>query len=227
MTRGVKQAEEITLIKKACMITDTIFSRLMGRFSTFATERDIAEFIHKEIKKYGCTQSFRPIVASGTNAAHPHHRPTDSKLVGFTVIDFGVVYKGYCSDMTRTLYVGTPNITERNRYKKVLRALEESRYAAVSGVRASVVDAVARKELGGVLNKLFIHALGHGVGKRVHEFPRISSRSNFFLKADMIITLEPGVYKEGAYGIRIEDTCRVVKGGCLPLTKSPKDLIVI
>lgn len=227
LPRGVKTKEEIGKIKKACTITDTIFSRLISRFTEFETEKDIADFLQAQFRNYRVKPSFKPIVAAGHNAAHPHHVPTTAVLSGFVVIDFGVVYQGYCSDMTRTVYVGRPSRDERALYKKVLDAFEEARFSVLPGASCKGIDRVARMTLGPSLAKEFIHSLGHGVGKRIHEFPKISPRSNFYIREGMVITIEPGVYRKKSYGIRIEDTCVVVEKGCLSLSKSPKDLIVL
>jgi Xaa-Pro aminopeptidase len=224
--RGVKTDQEIMYIKKACMITDTIFSRLLAKFD-FTTEREIADFLNIQIKKYSEGRAFPVIVASGKNAADPHHTPNDTALKGFVVIDFGVIYKGYRSDMTRTIFVGTPLQEERKLYQTVLRALEEARSVIAPNIRCSFADERAREILGTDLSRNFIHALGHGVGKRIHEYPKISARSKFSFRANMVVTVEPGVYFKKWGGIRIEDTCVITKNGCVALTHSPKDLVVI
>ncbi len=224
--RGVKTAEEIKYVKKACTITDTIFSRLLSNF-TFTTEREVADFLNTQIKKYSDGRAFPIIVAAGTNAADPHHKPDDTPLSGFVVIDFGVIYKKYRSDMTRTIFVGRPHKEERQLYKTVLRSLEESRAVIAPSIKCSFADERAREVLGKDLSRNFIHALGHGVGKRIHEYPRISSRSKFSFRENMVVTVEPGVYFRKWGGIRIEDTCLVTKRGCVSLTHSTKDLLVI
>lgn len=224
--RGVKTKEEITYVKKACTITDTIFSRLISNFN-FTTEKEVADFLRAQIKKYSDGPAFPVIVAAGKNAADPHHKPDDTPLSGFIVIDFGVIYKKYRSDMTRTIFVGRPHKEERKLYKTVLKSLEESRAVIAPDVKCAFADQRAREVLGDDLSRNFIHALGHGVGKRIHEYPRISSRSKFSFRENMIITVEPGVYFKKWGGIRIEDTCLVTKHGCVSLTHSTKDLLVI
>jgi Xaa-Pro aminopeptidase len=224
--RGVKTAEEIKYVRKACTITDTIFSRLISNFN-FTTEKEVADFLNQQIKKYSEGRAFPVIVAAGNNAADPHHVPDDTELTGFVVIDFGVIYKKYRSDMTRTVYVGRPHKEERKLYKTVLKSLEESRAVIAPDVKCAFADKRAREILGEDLSRNFIHALGHGVGKRIHEYPVISSRSKFSFRANMIVTVEPGVYFKKWGGIRIEDTCLVTKRGCVSLTHSTKDLLVI
>jgi len=224
--RGVKTEEEIKYIKKACTITDTIFSRLMGNFN-FVTEKEVAEYLEQQIKKYSDGKAFPVIVAAGKNGAEPHHTPDNTVLSGFVVIDFGVVYKKYRSDMTRTIYIGTPHKEERKLYHTVVKALEESRAVIAPGIKCAFADVRARSILGEDLSRNFIHALGHGVGKRIHEYPRISSRSKFSFRENMIITVEPGIYFKKWGGIRVEDTCLVMARGCISLTHSAKDLIVI
>jgi len=224
--RGVKTTEEITYIKKACTITDTIFSRLISNF-TFSTEREVADFLNAQIKKYSEGRAFPVIVAAGKNAADPHHIPDNTELSGFIVIDFGVIYKKYRSDMTRTIFIGRPHKEERKLYKTVLKSLEESRAVIAPDIKCSFADLRAREVLGEDLSRNFIHALGHGVGKRIHEYPVISSRSKFSFRENMIVTVEPGVYFKKWGGIRIEDTCLVTKHGCVALTHSTKDLLVI
>lgn len=224
--RGTKTTEEITYIRKACTITDTIFSRLVSNFN-FTTENEVADFLKKQIKKYSEGAAFPVIVASGVNAANPHHTPNDTELSGFVVIDFGVIYKKYRSDMTRTIYVGRPHKEERNLYKTVLHALEEAQSIIAPRVKCSFADIRARKILGEDLSRNFIHALGHGVGKRIHEYPTISSRSKFSFRENMVVAIEPGVYFKKWGGIRIEDTCLITKQGCLALTHSTRDLLVV
>lgn len=226
MKRGIKTKEELDTIKKACTITDTIFSRILGNFNMFTTEKDVADFIQTQAKKYAEDVSFSPVVAAGANAAAPHHKPNETTLHGFVVIDLGVLYKGQCSDMTRTLYVGTPTFTERSRYDTVVKSLEEIRVMTAHGVRCNDIDAKGREMLG-VMKKQCIHAIGHGIGKKVHEYPYIKPNSRYYMKEGMVFTLEPGVYKKREYGIRIEDTCLLTKAGCVALTRSPKDLLVL
>ena len=222
---SVKTKKEISLIKKACEITDCIFSEIISLVNlNDMTEKELAKFIKSRIKYYKCKPSFRAIVAASGAASTPHHKPAQNKLKGFVVIDFGVIYKKYMSDMTRTIYVGKPSEKEKKIYNLVLKSQQKAKEAIEPIIKCRDVDAVSRKVLG-KWNKYFIHGLGHGVGTRIHEMPRLNKKSRYYVKRDMVITIEPGVYVKRKFGIRIEDTCIVQKSGCINLTKSTKKLL--
>lgn len=222
----IKTKTQRDRIQKACNITDKIFSKIIKNFKKFQTEVDLEKFIYYEIQKSGCVPSFPCIVAAGKNAAEPHHIPTEGKLKGFVVIDFGVFYQGFASDMTRTVYVGKPNKTEKEVYGLVLKAELDAINIIKAGVKCSEPDILAREVLGNKWNKEFIHTLGHGLGRRIHEHPKIYKTSRFYFKKDMMITVEPGVYVKGKFGIRIEDTCHVTETHCEIFTKSTKELLI-
>lgn len=216
-------------IKKACRVTDAIFDVLLKQNLKNMTELELRDFILAEIKKRELRPSFKPIVTSGKHAGNEIHpfNPLKKKLSGFVIIDFGVVYQKYMSDMTRTIYIGKPTKKEKSIYTQLLRSYELSIKYAKAGIRCANVDALARKTLG-KLSKYFIHTLGHGVGTKIHESPRIyfkKTRPKF--KENMVITIEPGLYMKNKLGMRIEDTCLITKKGCIALTKSPKHLIII
>ena len=216
---------EIKRLQKAADITDDIFKKLIKNWKKFNTEAEAANFILTETARHGLKPSFDPIVASGPNAANPHYHPQNKKIQkGFCVIDMGVRYQGYCSDMTRTVYVGKPNKKERELYNKLLEGQEKTLKEVKAGVSTKHLDLFCRDIIGKNLSKEFIHSLGHGVGSQVHEWPSVSERQEVMLKENMIITIEPGVYRQGAYGIRIEDDAVVTKRGCQILNKSPKGL---
>lgn len=225
----VKTKPEIKKVKMACRITDAIFTNLckMKNLSKF-TEIELRDFILSEIKKRGLRPSFTPIVTSGPRAGNDiHPKPTDKKLNGFVILDFGVRYEGYCSDMTRMLFVGKITKTQKEIYTQVLRSYKMSIKMVKEGVPCADLDIKARKVLG-KYQKYFVHMLGHGVGKRIHEEPKIFCKlEKPVLKAGMIITIEPGIYIKNKLGIRIEDTILVTKNGFEPLTKSPTKLITI
>ncbi len=223
----IKTKAEIADIEKACRITDEIFADVVGLFR-FTTERELMLHIRREIKKRGLREAFPPIVSGGARAGNEiHPKSTSSVLEGFVIIDFGVRVKGYCSDMTRTVFVGTPTAKDRALYKLVLNAKEASAKMAKPGIKCAAADAAARKALG-AYKKYFIHTLGHGVGKRIHEMPRMYfKREEDTFEEGMAVTIEPGIYLPGKLGIRIEDTYEVTKAGLRALTKSPKSLIVI
>jgi Xaa-Pro aminopeptidase len=225
----VKTKIEITKIKKACRTTDAIFDILLSQDLKNMTEVELRDFILTEIKKKGLRRSFKPIVTSGKHAGNEIHpfNPLDKKLSGFVIIDFGVVYEKYMSDMTRTIYVGTPSKEEKDLYNKLLASQIGAIKITNAGEKCASIDAYVRKSLGKD-TKYFIHTLGHGVGTRIHELPRIYYKvTKPVLKENMVITIEPGLYIKNKLGMRIEDTCLIGKYGCIPLTKSLKNLIVV
>jgi Xaa-Pro aminopeptidase len=212
----------------ACKVTDAIFSVLLKQDLKNLTEIELRDFILKQIKKRKLKPSFPPIVTSGKRAGNEiHPTPTNSRLTGFVIIDFGVIYDKYMSDMTRTIFIGTPSLEDELLYDLIWRAellgIKESK----NGIKCAAVDEVVRNSLGRQ-KKYFIHMLGHGVGTRIHEEPKLYFKlTKPVLKENMIITIEPGIYIKNKLGIRIEDTCLITEKGCIPLTKSPKHLIVV
>lgn len=218
-----KNADEIKKLKKAAEIGDRIFQELCSLLQKnkrhFKTEKDIASFIEEQAKKYDATLSFDPIVASGKNAAIPHYHPQKIPIQkGFCVLDFGVRYQGYISDMTRTIFFGHPTQKERGWYEKVLQAQREAMGAIKNGVSTKKVDAISRKKID------YPHGLGHGIGVEVHEAPALSPKSKEYLQEGMCFTIEPGSYDTKKGGIRIEDEVWLTKKGPIPLTKSSKKL---
>ncbi|MES2930410.1 MAG: M24 family metallopeptidase [Patescibacteria group bacterium] len=225
----VKTKKEIANIKKACQITDAIFTLILKQDLKNMTEVMLRDFILAEIKKRGLRPSFKPIVTSGPHAGNEIHPfdPKNKKLSGFVIIDFGVVYEKYMSDMTRTIFVGVPTPEDEMLYDIILRGELLGIVNAKAGISSASVDDIVRTSLG-KYKKYFIHMLGHGVGTRIHENPRLFYKlTKPVLKENMVITIEPGIYIKNKLGIRIEDTCLVTKKGCVPLTKSPKELIFI
>ncbi|MBI4159150.1 aminopeptidase P family protein [Candidatus Woesearchaeota archaeon] len=195
--RAIKTEEEIILLKKSCEISSLIMRKAINFCSSSKTEIEVKEFIENEIKKLNLEPSFTPIVASGKNSANPHHISENKKLKGFTIIDLGVKCKNYCSDTTRTIYIGRPSKKEIKDYNKVLKIQEES--IRSKEVKASKLYLKAKK----VLGKNFIHSLGHGIGIEIHERPDLNEISKEKLTNNMVYTIEPGIYDK--YGIRIED----------------------
>jgi len=223
-----KLPDEIKLLQKAANITDELFAELIANWKTFKKESDATSFLLTEMARRGIEPSFPPIVASGKNAANPHHNTYSGKLQkGFCVIDMGVRYKGYCSDMTRTIFIGKPTEKQRAFYTHIQNIQQNTVEMVRPGVTVADIDTFCRSELGPELNKQFIHSLGHGLGSQVHEWPRVSSHVDLKLKPNMYITIEPGVYKHGSYGIRIEDDVLVTEKGYKVLNKTAKDLIIV
>ena len=172
--------------------------------------------------------SFDTIVASGVRSALPHGHATTARLPrrGFLTLDFGVILKGYCSDMTRTVHLGTPKPSERSAYQAVLEAQEAGVAAVGSGVSCGEVDEACRSVLRKAgLAEAFSHSTGHGVGLEIHESPRIGADQTARLASGMVVTIEPGIYLAGQFGIRIEDMVAVTRTGGQVLTPAPKALI--
>lgn len=229
--RIIKDDDETDQIKKAADISSEALRLTLAGIKPGLAERDVAADMEWHLRRGGAdSPSFDIIVASGENAAMPHAKPGSRTLEkgDFIVLDYGAVYRGYRSDETCTVALG--QISEKQ--KKVYGIVKEAHDRAVEAVKAGVaceeVDRVARsviEEKG--LGKFFTHGTGHGVGLCVHEEPRISALSKSVLEAGMVITIEPGVYLPGAWGVRIEDMVLVEQDGCRVLTTAPKDLIIL
>lgn len=227
--RLVKSEEEIEEIIKACEITDKCFEYIINYIKKGMTEKQIAREMENFMLNEGANGlAFETIVASGENSSKPHATPTDRVITSGDVIllDFGCKYNGYCSDMSRTIFVDFI----QDDVKKVYDLILESKTDIENQIKSG---AECRKLFKTVENRFkfegynLIHALGHGVGLYVHEEPTIGTRNDRFLKENMIITNEPGIYIPGKFGIRIEDTILVNKTDCELLTKSNRDYIVI
>ncbi len=225
--RMAKTAKEIKLIKQASVITNKIMNSCLRSFKNFRTERDVYNFLRTECIKNSVEPSFDFVVAAGRSPATPHHIPKNKKLVrGFCVIDFGIRYKGYCTDITRTVFIGRPSKKQKEIYNKVLGVQENAIKNIEVGKKFSEVASQAREEFGSY-NKRFVHALGHGLGVEVHEKPAVSYLSKTEIKDGMYFTIEPGVYFPLRFGIRIEDDILVEKNKAVNLTKVPKNLLSV
>lgn len=229
--RIIKTDEEVVCITKAQRIAEAAFTKLISTMRVGQTEKQIAaalEFLMLDLGSDGV--SFSTIAASGVNSACPHAVPTDKPVRegDFLTLDFGATYKGYHSDMTRTVVFGKPTDEMKNIYNAVWGANTDAIKAVRADISCKLVDNVARSTLDAWgYEKYFTHGLGHGVGLEIHESPNVSSRSGTTLHEGMIITIEPGVYIPGKYGVRIEDMCVVTKDGCNIITETPKTLIYI
>jgi len=220
----IKNDYEIKQIRKASEESSKILKNCIKKLSRFTYEKDVKRCLEHEAKKKGYKLAYKTIVASGKNGAYPHYHPCKDKLKrGFLVIDFGVKVNGYCSDITRTLFLGKPTRKERNLYNKVLSVQKRSISMFNKNKSIDTVGKYARRKLG----KEFIHALGHGIGRRIHEHPKISFKNKNKIKNRTCFTIEPGVYREGRYGIRIEDTIVKLNNKLKILTPIKKELIVI
>jgi Xaa-Pro aminopeptidase len=222
--RRVKTANEVKLLKKSQKINAAVFERIKKLIKTGDTELEIAWQIKAIGHELGAEDiSFEPIVAFGKHSASPHHQNTNSKLKknDIVLIDMGMKYKGYCSDMTRTFFHGKPTAEQERVYDLVLQAQLAGIAATRADVKAASPDKAARKVMG-EMAEFFGHSLGHGIGLDVHEHPGVSSRSKDTLKEGMIVTMEPGIYLPGKFGVRIEDMGRVTKTGYENFTKVEK-----
>ena len=227
--RMIKDQHEIELLQKACEITDNCFSHLLQYVKVGMTEKQIAYEIEKYFLKNGADGlAFDTIVASGKNSSKPHSKTTEKKIeLGDTIlIDFGCKYKGYCSDMTRTIYAGFIPEKVKKVYNLVLKNQLQTEKELKEGANIRIITKNVENDF--KLNGYnLIHALGHGVGLDIHEIPTISARNDQTLKENMVITNEPGIYIPEEFGVRIEDTVLITKSGCINLTKSDKNYIIV
>ena len=229
--RAVKDSSEIERIRAAAALADASFRRLIEVGLVGHSERDLALALEQDMRGHGARRpSFDAIVAGGPHGALPHAEPREAPIERgqFVVIDWGAELDGYCSDCTRTVATGDPGDEARRIYDLVLEAQLAGLQAVKAGANGRDVDGVAR----GLIDHAghaehFGHGLGHGVGLAVHEAPRLSQRSEDDLVAGNIVTVEPGIYLPGQFGVRIEDLVAVTADGCDILTSVTKDLIVL
>ncbi len=227
--RRVKDEDELAAMCEAALIGCKLFERILGSLKPGVREIEVAAELEHQARLLGAEgMSFETIVASGPRSALPHGRATTRLLPrrGFLTLDFGVILKGYCSDMTRTVFLGKPKPSERSAYQAVLEAQEAAVARVNSGVSCGEVDEAAR----GVLRReglaeAFRHSTGHGVGLEIHEPPRVGAGQTARLLPGMVITIEPGIYLPGEFGVRIEDMVAVTRTGGQVLTPAPKALI--
>lgn len=227
--RAIKDEEEIRNITKACNITDKCFDYIINFIQKGMTEKEVANEIEKFFKENGADGlAFETIVASGPNSSKPHAVPTDRKIVSGDVvtIDMGCQYHGYCSDMTRTIFVDSVNEKVKKVYDLVLKNQKQTIGEMREGMICKNIAKMVINDFE-LNDSTLIHALGHGVGLDIHELPVLSPKSEVILKSNMVITDEPGIYLPGEFGIRIEDTVLVGKNVGIPLTKSTKEYVVI
>jgi len=229
--RSVKEPSEIEMIKRAAQIADEAFIDILNFIKPGITEKDVERELEYLIKKKGAlTVSFPTIVASGPRSSLPHAIPTDRKIQmgDFVTLDFGALYEGYCSDMTRTVVMGEPTEKQKEIYQIVKEAQETGVKAVRAGVRGIDADRFARDviEKAG-FGEYFGHGLGHGIGLEVHEQPNLNKRNEKMVCAGSVVTVEPGIYLPNWGGVRIEDSVAVTADGCEILTSSSKDLIIL
>jgi Xaa-Pro aminopeptidase len=222
--REVKRGEEVVKIRKALAITALAIEFIKDFIRPGVRELEIAAELERFIRYQGAIGSaFDIIVAFGENSCHPHHLPTSRRMKGndIVLIDAGVDYLGYKSDLTRVFFLGKINSLARRIYEIVLKAQEKAIKKIKPGVRASLIDAASRKYIADKgYGDFFIHSLGHGVGLDIHEDLILSSKSEDILREGMVFTVEPAIYLPGKFGIRIEDMVLVTKKGCEVLSGS-------
>ena len=228
--REIKDEKELALMGKAQDIADAAFAHILKTMTPEMTEIDVALELEFFMRKNGASStSFSTIAVSGSASSLPHGVPRNVKLQkGFFTMDFGALYKGYCSDMTRTVVLGKADADMKKLYNTVLKAQLAGVENACPGMGCRALDKVARDiiyEAG--YEGCFGHGLGHGVGKYIHESPRVSyvAPEDKLLEVGQVITCEPGIYIPGKYGCRIEDMLAITPDGCYNFTHSPKELI--
>jgi len=229
--RMVKDDAELTVMQQAAQLGCRLFEEIVPCLHSGLTEIALAAELEYRARSLGAEgMSFETIVASGPRSALPHGRATIARLPrkGFVTLDFGVILKGYCSDMTRTVHMGRASREERAAYDAVLEAQQAAVDAVKPGATCGELDEAARSVLRRAgLARYFTHSTGHGVGLEIHESPRIAARQQTKLEPGMTITIEPGVYLPGRFGIRIEDMVAVTATGHRVLTPVTKDWIEI
>lgn len=229
--RMLKSEAEIAAIRASVELNSAALDQALRHFNAAMTEVELAAEIEYRMRRLGADgPAFETIVASGERTALPHARPTTRPIQRnqLLLVDMGATVAGYASDMTRTHAVGKLSATARRMYRAVLESQLAGVDAVKPGVSSHTVDATVRAVLRGFgLDKLFIHSTGHGVGLEIHEPPRLGRRERTKLEAGMVLTIEPGVYRQALGGVRIEDTVVVTPRGCDVLTPTRKDLVAL
>lgn len=229
--RGCKEAWELERMAQAQKITDLAFAEVCPRIRAGMTEKELAaELIYCLYKNGAEGLSFDPIVVAGPNSSMPHGVPGDRPIQegDFITMDFGVIYRGYCSDMTRTVALGYATEEMKKVYETVLEAQLAGIAATKAGVSGKDVDGAARRVITDAgFGEYFGHGYGHSLGLEIHEAPNCNVRNTQPLPVGAVCSAEPGIYLPGKFGVRIEDVVVVEENGCTILTKSPKDLLIL
>lgn len=229
--RSQKDAAEIEALIAAQRIAERALEQILTEIRPGVTEKEIAARLEYLMLSYGAEKmSFDPIVASGANGSMPHAVPTEKKIAAgeFVTMDFGCIYRGYCSDMTRTVCLGEPTAEMRRVYDTVLQAQLAGIKAAKSGVTGKDIDGAARRvieEAG--YGAYFGHSFGHGVGVEIHESPNASPANETPMPIGAVISAEPGIYLPGRFGVRIEDVLVLEEAGCRDITLAGKELLIL
>lgn len=229
--RCIKTAEEKKHMQRAQDIADAAFTHICGFIKAGMTENEVALELEFTMRRSGAQRlSFETICVAGENGSRPHGVPGERKIANgdLLTMDFGAVWQGYCSDMTRTVAVGEIDARQKKVYDTVLKAQLAALNAAKPGITGAQLDAVARDIIYSAgYEGCFGHGLGHSVGLEIHESPRASAADNTVLRAGTVMTVEPGIYIEGVCGVRIEDMVILTENGCENFTHSPKELIIL
>ena len=229
--RAAKDEEELARMRQAQRITDEAFREILNFIRPGLTEQEVAaRLVYELLRRGGRRVSFDPIVAAGANGSMPHAVPGETVIQPgmFVTMDFGCVYEGYCSDMTRTVAVGQPTDEMERVYHTVLEAQRAGIAAARAGVTGSEVDRAARQAIQQAgYGSFFSHSFGHSRGLEIHESPNASPSEQTVFPAGAVISAEPGIYLPGHFGVRIEDVLVLREGGCEDITQAPKNLIVL
>lgn len=229
--RVPKDEEEVMRIASAQRIAERALAEIVNEIRPGVTEKEIAARLTYLMLHYGAeNMSFDPIVVSGVNSSKPHGVPSEKPIVAgdFVTMDFGCVYEGYCSDMTRTVAVGYATDEMRRVYETVLEAQLAGIAAARAGVTGREIDAAAREVIAAAgYGEAFGHGFGHCVGLEIHEEPRASQKAKEKIPAGAVLTAEPGIYLPGKFGVRIEDMLYVIEDGAVNLTAAPKQLLIL
>lgn len=218
-------------MEAAQRITDEAFLAILNFIRPGQTEREVAaRLVYELLRRGGERVSFDPIVAAGANGSKPHAVPGDTVIQPgmFVTMDFGCVWRGYCSDMTRTVALGEPTGEMRKVYQTVLEAQLAGIAVTKAGVPGKSIDAAARKVIEDAgYGEYFGHGYGHSLGIEIHESPNANTRDETLLPVGAVVSAEPGIYLPGKFGVRIEDVTVLTADGCMVLTKSPKELIIL
>ncbi len=229
--RASKDEEELSAMRRAQEITDQAFREILNYIRPGMTEQQVAARLVYEMMSRGARKvSFDPIVAAGANGSMPHAVPGETVIQPgmFVTMDFGCIWGGYCSDMTRTVAVGQPTEEMEKVYYTVLQAQKAGIAAARAGVTGSEIDAAARQVIAQAgYGQYFTHSFGHSLGLEIHEMPAASPSHQEVMPVGAVVSAEPGIYLPGQFGVRIEDVLVLREDGCEDLTHSPKDLIVL
>ncbi len=230
MIRSCKDALEISAMKKAAVIASAAIAKIVRLAAVGWTEKEFAFALECAARDAGAdAMAFDPICVSGKRTAMPHAKPSTRKIKkgDILVVDFGIRYRGYCSDETCTFAFGELTDPQKNAYRLIKKAQGDALNMIRDGVAAADVDACVRRVFGDKYRRYFVHGTGHGVGLEIHEAPTLSPKSMDVLRAGMVVSVEPGLYFPGQWGIRIEDTVLVTEKGCEIITKMNKDFTVI